>query len=332
MTRSAIVSACILLFLACPSRADNSDLGFGLIGTESSDTLRALWQPFLDDMSNSLGINIHSMAFEDYAGAVWALKTNKVQIAWLGNKSAIDAVDRADGEVAFIAAERGGATSYTSQIITRVDSELHSAEDLLNKASTTTFRMGDPNSTSGTVAPSYYLFSAKALDPKSIFKRLDRGSHETNFLAVIHKTADAATINSFDLQRMQDKYPDMFPLVRVIWNSPALPSDPIVWRKNLPATLKTRIRAFLLNYGQPTPDKTPENLEKERQVLYALGRTAFKPSNDRQLIPVRKLELFTLKEHVLSDKHLSPEEKAERAGKIDKSLEAFQAMEEATGK
>lgn len=303
-------------------------MGFGLIGTESSDTLRALWQPFLDDMSKSLGLKVHSMAFEDYAGAVWALKTNKVQMAWLGNKSAIDAVDNAEGEVAFIAAERDGATQYTSQIITRADSELNSVEDLLDKAAMTTFRMGDPNSTSGAVAPSYYLFSAKDIDPKSIFKRFDRGSHEANFLAVINKKADAATINSFDLQRMNDKYPEYISHIRVIWDSPPLPSDPIVWRKDLPAPLKARITVFLLNYGLPMQGKSTETLERERGILHQLGRSAFKPSSDRQLIPVRKLELFTLKEHVLTDKRLSPEEKSERIKEIDQRLGALQAFEE----
>ena len=328
MTRSIIFSVLILV-LAHPSQAEVSTLDFGLIGTESSDTLRALWQPLLEDMSKALKMNVQSMAFEDYAGAVWALKTNKVQIAWLGNKSAIDAVDRAEGEVAFIAAERDGATEYRSQIITRVDSGLSSAEELLAQAPVITFRMGDPNSTSGTVVPTYYLFLANKLNPKSMFKHLDRGSHEANFLAVVNKEADAATTNSFDLQRMRDKYPDLYPHIRVIWNSPPIASDPIVWRKTLSDSLKSKIRAILVNYGQPMPDKSLKILEKEKQVLDALGRSAFKPSSDRQLLPIRRLELFTQKENVLEDKNLSQKERLERVKEIDQRLEALRVLEEA---
>ena len=35
----------------------------------------------------------------DYAGVIEAMRFNKVQLAWFGNASAIQAVDRADGEI-----------------------------------------------------------------------------------------------------------------------------------------------------------------------------------------------------------------------------------------
>jgi ABC-type phosphate/phosphonate transport system substrate-binding protein len=35
----------------------------------------------------------------DYAGVIEAMRFNKVQIAWFGNKSGMEAVDRSNGEV-----------------------------------------------------------------------------------------------------------------------------------------------------------------------------------------------------------------------------------------
>ncbi len=322
-----------LTFLACllPCHARGGEIGFALIGTESSNTLLSIWNPLLADMSEATGLTVKPLAFPDYSGAVWALKTRKAQLAWLGNKAAIVAVDQAQCEVAFIGVEEGGKTGYSAQLITRADSSLTNVEDVLKNASSITFGLGDPNSTSGYVVPSYYIFSHHQIDPGKAFKRLIRGSHEENFLAVVQGRADVAANNSFDMKRMETKHPGMFSQVRVIWNSPLIPSDPIVWRTDLPDGDKSAIRAFLLGYGQDRPGKNPQRLEHERAVLQDVGRQAFRESGNSQLLPLRRLELFTLKERALGDPKLGEEARKEKILEIDQSLAALEAAEKATG-
>ena len=55
--------------------------------------------PFLADLEKQTGIKVNPFFASDYAGIIEGMHFDKVQIAWYGNKSAMEAVDRADGQV-----------------------------------------------------------------------------------------------------------------------------------------------------------------------------------------------------------------------------------------
>ena len=50
-------------------------------------------------MEKKTGLKVNAFFAPDYAGIIEAMRFNKVQVAWYGNKSAMEAVDRANGEV-----------------------------------------------------------------------------------------------------------------------------------------------------------------------------------------------------------------------------------------
>ncbi len=68
----------------------------------------------------------------------------------------------------------------------------------------------------------------------------------------------------------------------MIWKSPLIPGDPIVWRKNLPKPQRQDLR--LLYELRQTPE--------EKAVLERLGWAPFRASSDLQLVPIRQLALF----------------------------------------
>jgi phosphonate transport system substrate-binding protein len=61
--------------------------------------------------------------------------------------------------------------------------------------------------------------------------------------------------------------------VRVIWTSPIIPEDPIVWRKDLDPAVKAKLRDFFLTYGR---ERGPE-AERQLKILNALDFGGFKP-------------------------------------------------------
>ena len=90
----------ILAAAALPAAAqDGKTLNFGIISTESSSNQKQVWQPVIDDLSRAIGVPVKPFFASDYAGIIEGMRFNKVQMAWYGNKSAIEAVDRANGEV-----------------------------------------------------------------------------------------------------------------------------------------------------------------------------------------------------------------------------------------
>jgi phosphonate transport system substrate-binding protein len=58
-------------------------------------------------------------------------------------------------------------------------------------------------------------------------------NHQANAMAVANKQVAAATNNSEDLLRVAAAAPDARNQIKIIWTSPLIPLDPLVWRKDL---------------------------------------------------------------------------------------------------
>lgn len=234
-----------------------------------------------------------------------------MDIAWFGNKSAMEAVDRANGEVIYQTVDSDGNGGYWSLLIAHKDSPINSLEDVLNNAKDLTFGNGDPNSTSGFLVPGYYVFAQNNVDPNKIFKRTLNGSHEVNALSVANKQLDVATNNTESVERLHVTNPEKAKEIKEIWRSPLIPSDPIVWRTTLDQEMKTAIDTFFTNYG----DK-PEELK----VLNGLQWGKFKKSDNDQLLPIRQLELFKARSELEADTRLSAADKEAKLQEVDAQL------------
>ena len=165
-----------------------TELNFGIISTEVSVNQKKNWEPFLDAMTKATGLKINGFYASDYAGVIEAMRFNKVQIAWYGNKSGMEASNRSNAEVFAQVVSKDGSTGYYSHIIVNADSPYQKLEDILKCDKTLDFGIGDPNSTSGFLVPTSYIFAAKNIDPKNCFKTVRNASHQANAMATIAKT------------------------------------------------------------------------------------------------------------------------------------------------
>ncbi|MDR3155099.1 MAG: phosphonate ABC transporter substrate-binding protein [Deltaproteobacteria bacterium] len=312
----ALLVAFAAAFALSPGAAlAQEEINFGIISTESSQNLRTIWEPFLADMEKETGLKIKAFFATDYAGIIEGMRFGKVQLAWYGNKSAIEAVDRADGEVFAQTVAADGSEGYYSVLIANVSSPLSSLDDMWKEAANLSFSNGDPNSTSGYLVPGYYVFAANGKDPKTAFKRTISGNHEANALAVAQGQVDVATCNTENLGRLEVTAPDRRKQIKVIWTSPLIPSDPLVWRKDLDPALKKKITDFLFGYGQGGD-------AREQGILNALTWRGFKPSSNDQLIPIRQLELFKEKSTLEASGNLSDSDR-KRLAEIETELAAL---------
>jgi phosphonate transport system substrate-binding protein len=288
------------------------EINFGIIATEKSGALKQMWEPFLEDMAKRTGLKVTGFYATDYTGVIEAQRFNKVQIAWYGNKSAIDAVDRANGEVFAQFVDLDGTPGYYSYLITHKDSQVKTLDDVLKNGKNLTFGIGDPQSTSGTLVPTYYVFTMNDLDPKTHFKVMRSSNHESNMLAVLNKQVDVATNNSEQLTKIKESDPQKYEQIRILWTSPLIPRDPLVWRKDLPEDTKKKIKEFIVSYGKDA---------REKEILKNMYRLAgFKESSDAQLLPIRQLELFKDRRKIESDEHMSEAEKKAKLAEIDAKL------------
>ncbi len=314
-TLRSLAAVAALSVAASAGAQELKELNFGIIATEKAGALRQMWEPFLDDMSKSIGMKVNGFYATDYAGIIEAQRFNKVHVAWYGNRSAMDAVDRANGEVFAQFVDLDGTPGYYSYLITHKDSGITSLDQVLKNGKQYSFGIGDPASTSGTLVPTYYVFTMNRLDPRTHFRVVRASNHEGNFLAVLNRQVDVATSNSEMTQKVKEKNPERMEQIRILWTSPLIPRDPLVWRKDLPADVKRKVQDFVIGYGKD---------DREKEILKNMYRLAgFKASTDAQLVPIRQLELAKDRQKLVDDPNLSEADRRARIADIDAKLAAL---------
>lgn len=304
-------AAAAVFAIALSGGAYAEEINFGIISTESQQNLKPKWDPLLTDLAEATGLEVKPFFASDYSGVIEGMRFGKVQMAWYGNKSAMEAVDRADGEVFVQTVAASGEPGYYSLILAPKDSKLTSLDDLLKCDQTLNFGLGDPNSTSGYLVPMTFVFAASKVDPKTCFKNVTNANHETNAMAVANGQVDAAANNTENMTLIEKNQPAAFEKIKVIWKSPLIPSDPLVWRKDLSDETKAKIKDFFLTYGT---DKSKGDVAREKEVLAGLEWAPFRASSNDQLLPIRVMELTKTIAKIEADASLS---EADKKAKIE---------------
>lgn len=296
MLKKLVLTMLLMVMVSGSALAEMpKQINFGIIATESTTALEQSFGPFVKDMEKFLGTKVKMFFASDYAGIIEGMRFKKVDLGWFGNKSAIQAVDRANGEVFAQTIKDNGERGYYSLLITNKDSDLNSLDDVLKCDGTRTFGNGDPNSTSGFAIPGYYVWALHNKTPEECFKRVVSSNHEGNAIAVATGKVDVATNNTETLyDRIPVTNPEMAGKIKEIWRSPLIPSDPMVWRKDLPDELKEKLLYFFIQYGR---FGGPEKVQRERETLAHTsdGWGPFLASSDAQLLDVRQIEAFKAK-------------------------------------
>jgi phosphonate transport system substrate-binding protein len=286
------------------AQAQPQPLTFVVITTTTVDETRSAWEPFFADMRSITGLPVQGFYAPTYSAAIDALVANRAQLAWLSSKAALDCIERANVEVFGQLVDSNGSPGYRSIIIARRDAPLSSIDQLLSKPRTYGFAMGEVSSTSGHAMPSYALFVPRGIRPEEHFVPFIRGTHAQTLEAVLRGEVHAATYNTEELQRLKATQPARAAQLRVLWESALIPKDPILWRKDLPLSVRSKISNFMFSYG-----KSPAEKLRLKQMFDLAG---FKPSTNQQLKFVLEIEDFKQRSEVLLDARLSEAQKSER--------------------
>jgi phosphonate transport system substrate-binding protein len=255
------------------------ELTFALLSTENASEITRRWGPILAQLEKDLGIKVKSATATDYRGSIEALKFKKAEIGHLGPKSYVEASNNNYANVEPIAQLRlaNGSLGYRSCLIVHSDSDIFGPEDMAGK----TFAFNDPNSTSGYLVPSTFFMGEMSMDPKRFFSKVTfSGSHEASILSVANKKIDVASTNLPDLQQLTREGKVPRGGLRVIWVSKLIPNDPIVVRKDLPASLRSAIQESLVSMRD-------RNAEVFKEIGAWLG--GFVPADDAKYQVIREL-------------------------------------------
>ncbi|GAB6181243.1 putative selenate ABC transporter substrate-binding protein [Desulfotomaculum defluvii] len=180
--------------------ADNAKiLKVGLVPNQAPDQMKAKYEPFKAYLQETLGIEVELYVANNYAGVVEAMASGKLDMAYFGGLTYVQAKQRAKIHpiVTEIDSETK-TTKYYSLIITPADSKIKSVAELKDK----TFAFGDVSSTSGSLYPRIMLDQAGLKIPDDFANVIYTGKHDATAMAVEKGKVDAGGLEGRILNKL----------------------------------------------------------------------------------------------------------------------------------
>ena len=218
------------------------------IPDESVTELHKKFLPLTKYLESKTNKKIEFFPVTNYSSVVEALSQKKVDIAWLGGLTYIQAKIRSNGEVEPII-QRVKDTKFTSVFITHQDEKISKIEDLKNKS----FSFGSPSSTSGHLMPRLFL-EKNNINPEKYLKQIGySGAHDATIFSVLSKKVSAGVLNSIVWKKFVRENPKKAKELIVFYTTPKYYDYNWTIRKDLSNEIKeSLVNAFLeLDYNNP---------------------------------------------------------------------------------
>lgn len=202
ISRRALLRACARLSAVSALAAVSAIAGLPLaaqaeevlrvsaIPDEAPTELQRKFAPLGAYLEAETGMKVSFVPVTDYAAVVEALATRKIDMAWLGGFTFVQASIRTKG-TAVPLVQRAEDAKFTSKFITASEG-IKGFADLKGK----TFAFGAPSSTSGHLMPRYFL-GQEGINPDKDFKNTAfSGAHDATVAFVQAGKVDAGVLNA----------------------------------------------------------------------------------------------------------------------------------------
>lgn len=234
------------------------------IPDESPTELARKAAPLMQYLSQRLGLKVEYTPVTDYAASVEALVNKKVDLAWFGGFTFVQANVRSGGKVVPLV-QRAEDAKFRSVFIT-TDPAIKGLADLKGKD----VSFGSQSSTSGHLMPRSFLLQA-GVEPERDLRRVAySGAHDATIAAVAAGKVQAGALNGSVWDKFVAEKKVDPAQVRVFYTTPPYYDYNWTVHADMPASLQARIKAAFLAL---TPD-TPEG----KAILELQRASAFVPT------------------------------------------------------
>jgi len=250
--------------LAAPAvHAQAGVLRVSAIPDEAPSELQRKFKPLGEYLKARTGMDVQFTPVTDYAAVVEGLASKKIDLAWLGGFTFVQAKLRTEGQVVPIV-QRAEDEKFTSKFIVPLDSPIKSVADLKGH----TFTFGAPSSTSGSLMPRWYL-QQQGIVPERDFKTVAySGAHDATVAFVASGRAEAGALNTSVLDKLVEQHNPNAAKVRVLATTPPFFDYNWTVRPGLdPALVRKLTDAFLaLDPARPA-DKEILDLQRASKFI-----------------------------------------------------------------
>ena len=220
------------------------------------------------------GLYFKILVATEYAGAVEAMCADppEAQMASLATFAYVMAADRGCAEAALLSV-RYGSPTYNGQILVHADSDIQELSDLEGK----TFCRPDPLSTSGWVIPSIMIKGAGVDPDTGLADVIDADGHDGVAAGVYNGECDAGATYVDARSTIEEDYPDVMDMTRVIAVEPDIPNDGVQFVPSIDQELQDQIVAGLLAIAATEEGVEALDIAYSWQELTAADDTAYDP-------------------------------------------------------
>jgi phosphonate transport system substrate-binding protein len=218
------------------------------IPDESPTELARKAEPLVKYLEGKLGMKVEYTPVTDYAAAVETLVNKKVDMAWFGGFTFVQAHHRSNGKVIPIV-QREEDEKFRSVFIT-TDPTIRTLADLRGRD----VSFGSQSSTSGHLMPRSFLLQA-GLDPDKDFKRVAySGAHDATVAAVASGKVQAGALNISVWEKLvADKKVDT-DKVKVFFTTPTYYDYNWTVHADMPAATREKLAAAMLALSRNTAE------------------------------------------------------------------------------
>lgn len=259
--RAAVVAAA---FAAVGAHAQQV-LRVTAIPDESPTELARKAAPLVKYLESKLAMKVEYTPVTDYAAAVETLVTRKIDLAWFGGFTFVQASIRSGGQVIPLV-QREEDQKFRSVFVT-ADPAVRSLADIKGRD----FSFGSQSSTSGHLMPRSFLMAA-GLEPDRDFRRVAySGAHDATVAAVAAGKVAAGALNISVWDKLVAEGKVDTQRVRVFYTTPAYYDYNWTVHAQMPAPLREKLRAAFLALSRGTAEG--------REVLELQRATRFVPTS-----------------------------------------------------
>ncbi len=251
------------LLAAGGAQAQAGLLRVSAIPDEAPSELQRKFKPLGEYLKARTGLDVQFTPVSDYAAVVEGLAARKIDLAWLGGFTFVQAKLRTEGQVVPIV-QRAEDAKFTSKFIVPVDSPIKTVADLKGH----TFVFGAPSSTSGSLMPRFYL-QQQGIVPERDFKTVAfSGAHDATVAFVAAGRAEAGALNASVLDKLVEAKNPNAEKVRVLATTPPFFDYNWTVRPGLdPALVKKLTDAFLALDASKPADKEILDLQRASKFI-----------------------------------------------------------------
>ncbi len=245
--RALALAAGLALSLSSALTQAADVLRVSAIPDEAPTELLRKFQPLGSYLEQQLGMKVEFVPVSDYAGVVEALAADRVDLAWLGGFTFVQARLKTGNAIPLV--QREEDQKFTSNFIT-ADPAIKSLQDLKGK----NFAFGAVSSTSGSLMPRYFMLK-DGIVPEQFFGRVAfSGAHDATAAWVQAGKADAGVLNASVWNKLVAKGKVDTSKVRVFATTPSYYDYNWTVRGTLNANMGAKIKAAFLALDPAVPE------------------------------------------------------------------------------